>query len=288
MSLKTLREKTGAGLMACKNALAETNGDLDAAIVLLKEQGVIKAEKRGARTATEGLVGVHTSTVHDGAIAEINSETDFVARGGDFKGFVQEVLEAAVANETETLDVLLAATLSSGKTVEEKRQELVTQIGENIQVRRIHFEKTDGFITHYLHGSKIGVLLVLSEENEALGRDIAMHIAASHPAAVDERDLDPAVMATERKIFAAQAAESNKPEAIQEKMVAGKMQRFIKEHTLLGQAFVKNPDQTVAQLLKENGGIEVRSFVRFELGENQEIAAKEDFAEEVSKMLKEG
>jgi elongation factor Ts len=284
MSIKELREKTGAGLMACRKALSESGDDIEKAIVLLKEQGVIKAEKRGGRVASDGQIGVQSSGVHQAAMVEINSETDFVARGDDFRGFVDAVLEAALANKTEKLEELLDAKLKDGVTVEERRQAMVAQIGENIQVRRVCFYGGNGFVTHYLHGSKIGVLVMLSQENDALGRDLAMHIAAINPAAIDESSLDPAIIEAERQIYKVQAAESGKSGTIQDKIVEGRVQRFVKERTLLGQPFVKNPDQSIADLLKINGNIKVLAFTRFELGENQAIV-KEDFAEEVSKML---
>ena len=280
--VKELRERTGSGMMECKKALTETNGDLEAAVELMRKAGLAKADKKSGRTAAEGCVCCKSSG--DGkraAIVEINSETDFVAKGDDFVEFANLVAQTALESNANTLEELLEVKISStGATIEETRRAMVAKIGENIAVRR--FERLaapEGSVASYLHGSRIGVLVELAGGDAELGRDIAMHVAASKPACVDESGVDPEIVEKEKAIFSAQAEASGKPANVIEKMVEGRVKKFLGEITLVGQPFVKDPDQTVAQLLA-NKGAKVARFVRLEVGEGIE-KVESNFAEEV-------
>ncbi|MGR8934199.1 MAG: translation elongation factor Ts [Gammaproteobacteria bacterium] len=278
--VKELRERTGSGMMECKKALVEANGDLEAAIEQMRKSGLAKADKKSGRTAAEGCIAVKTSA--DGkyaAMVDINCETDFVAKGDDFIGFVNSVAEALLGVEVANNEQLLAMSLPSGKTVDEMRRELVAKLGENINVRRFEKYQSAGGTGCYLHGGRIGVIVELSKVDDELGRDIAMHVAASKPVCVGEKDVPAELIAKEKEIFAAQAAESGKPAEIIEKMVAGRVNKFLNEITLLGQSFVKDPDISVAKLLAGKGTSVVR-FARFEVGEGIE-KKEENFAEEV-------
>jgi elongation factor Ts len=279
--VKELRERTGSGMMECKKALAETNGDLEAAIEWMRKSGLAKADKKAGRTAAEGCVCARISA--DGkraALVEINSETDFVAKAEDFTGFAASVTNCVLAHPVESVEQLSGQTLEGGATVDEARKALVAKLGENLSVRRFErFESAAGFVACYLHGSRIGVLVELNGGDAELGRDIAMHIAASKPVCVDESGVPAEMIAKEKEIFAAQAADSGKPANIIEKMVTGRIQKFLGEITLVGQPFVKNPDQTVGDLLKSKGGKVVR-FARYEVGEGIE-KEESNFAEEV-------
>lgn len=281
--VKELRERTGSGLMECKRALVETAGDVEAAIELMRKQGLVKADKKAGRTAAEGRVGLHVAadgTV--GAVVEINSETDFVAKADDFIAFGDRVLARAVESRIADVEQLLAAPAQAGSdvTVDTQRRELVAKIGENINLRRIAlFEAKGNVVAGYLHGTRIGVLVELAGGDAALARDIAMHIAASKPVAISEEDVPAEAIQKEREIFSAQAAESGKPADIVEKMVVGRIKKFLAEITLLGQPFVKDPDVTVSKLLAGAGAKVVR-FVRFEVGEGVEKVTT-DFAAEV-------
>lgn len=281
--VKELRERTGSGLMECKRALVETAGDVEAAIELMRKQGLVKADKKAGRTAAEGRVGLHVAvdgTV--GAVVEINSETDFVAKADDFIAFGDRVLARAVESRIADVEQLLAAPAQAGSdvTVDTQRRELVAKIGENINLRRIAlFEAKGSVVAGYLHGTRIGVLVELAGGDAALARDIAMHIAASKPVAISEEDVPAEAIQKEREIFSAQAAESGKPADIVEKMVVGRIKKFLAEITLLGQPFVKDPDVTVSKLLAGAGAKVVR-FVRFEVGEGVEKVTT-DFAAEV-------
>lgn len=279
--VKELRDRTGSGMMECKKALAEVSGDLEAAVALMRKAGLAKADKKSGRTAAEGVVRVAVSG--DGkraAIIEVNCETDFVAKGDDFSGFCDAVVKTVLDGEVKDVDALLAAPLSGHPgSVEQVRRELIAKIGENIAVRRFQsFASASGMIASYLHGNRIGVLVEFAGDS-VLGKDIAMHIAASKPVCVREQDVPADVIAKEREIFAAQAQASGKPANIIEKMVEGRIAKFLGEITLLGQPFVKDPDQTVGQLLKHRNG-EVVRFARFEVGEGIE-KAESNFAEEV-------
>ncbi len=284
--VKELRERTGSGMMECKKALVECDGDIEAAVEAMRKAGLAKADKKSGRIAAEGLIGVAISDDRSAAVAvEINSETDFVAKGDDFKGFVQQIADHALATRPADIEALKQSELN-GKPVDSLRQELVAKIGENIQLRRSIVVESSGAISCYQHGTRIAVLVDLENGDDELGRDIAMHIAASRPVCVDESNVPAELLAKEREIVAAQAAESGKPANIIEKMVDGRMKKYLQEITLVGQPFVKDPDQTVAQLLKSRGAA-VRGFVRLEVGEGIE-KKQENFAEEVMAQVKGG
>lgn len=279
--VKELRERTGSGMMECKKALTEVGGDLEAAVELMRKAGLAKADKKSGRTAAEGIVRVSVSD--DGkraAIVEVNCETDFVAKGDDFSTFCSAVAQTALANGICDVDQLGAVKLAGHEaTVEQVRRELIAKIGENISVRRAELLVSElGRIGSYLHGNRIGVLIDFVGDGD-LGKDIAMHVAASKPLCVGPQDVAPDVVAKEREIFAAQAQASGKPANIVEKMVDGRIAKFLGEITLLGQPFVKDPDQTVEQLLKSRNG-KVNRFARFEVGEGIE-KVDSNFAEEV-------
>ncbi len=282
--VKELRERTGAGMMECKNALVESNGDLDAAIEQMRISGLAKADKKSGRVAAEGTIAVETAA--DGkvvAMLEVNCETDFVAMSDDFKGFAQAAANAVL--EHNPADVEALSGLSAGdKTIEEVRQELVSKLGENIQVRRfIRHEMNNGTAGVYKHGERIGVVTEVTGTEE-LARDIGMHVAASRPVCVSEAEVPADVLAQEKKILVAEAAESGKPPEIIEKMVEGRIRKYLADITLLGQPFVKNPDQTVEKMLKSVDG-QAHFFARFEVGEGIEKKT-ENFAEEVMAQVK--
>jgi len=280
--VKELRERTGAGMMECKKALTETNGDIEAAIENMRKSGQAKAAKKAGRTAADGVIVTVRSD--DGARAvmvEVNCETDFVAKDENFKSFAEAVAERVLNSDAADVDTLMAMPLHEGEdtTIEEARQALVSKIGENMNVRRFARVDATGAIASYSHGVRIGVLVDLSGGDESLGRDLAMHIAASNPVCVSEEDVPAEMLAKEREITEAQAKESGKPDNIIEKMVEGRMRKYLGEITLLGQAFVKDPDTKVSKLLQGNGAM-VNRFVRFEVGEGIEKKV-EDFREEV-------
>ena len=279
--VKELRERTGAGMMDCKKALIETSADLEAAIDLMRTSGAAKAAKKSGRVASEGLVNLTVSDDSKNAvILEVNSETDFVTKGSAFIDFVDALGSLALKNKPESLEVFLSQTLGSGETVDEARQGIIAKIGENISVRRLQIVTTEnGVLGAYKHGERIAVLAVLSGADGELAKDIAMHVAASKPECVSEDQLSSELVEREKAIFVGQAKESGKPDNIIEKMVVGRMKKFVKEVTLYGQAFVKDPDTTVRALVKSKGA-EVESFIRYEVGEGME--KKEDnFVEEV-------
>jgi elongation factor Ts len=275
-----LRERTGAGMMECKKFLITTNGDIEQAIIEMRKAGQAKADKKADRVAAEGIIIIARSA--DGRIAvllEINSETDFVARDENFTQFANAVAEAALNSSVNDVTTLSNLELDTGSTVEQARQQLVAKIGENIKLRRLERITCDGTIGTYLHGSRIGVMVALKNGNEDLAKGIAMHIAASKPIVVSRDQVSSEVIENEREIFTAQAKESGKPQEIIDKMIEGRINKFIDEVSLLGQPYVKNPDLKVGQLLKEKNA-EVVSFVRYEVGEG--IEKKEDnFVEEV-------
>lgn len=275
-----LRERTGAGMMECKKFLIATNGDIEMAITEMRKAGQAKADKKADRVAAEGVVIIARSTDGRSAVMiEINSETDFVARDENFTSFADKVAAAALNSSVPTIDEVSALTLDSGITVEQARQELVAKIGENIKLRRIERMSTDGVVGHYMHGSRIGVMVALKNGDETLAKDIAMHIAASKPIVVSRDQVSADTIENEREIFTAQAKESGKPQEIIDKMIEGRINKFVDEVSLLGQPYVKNPDMKVGQLLKEKNA-EVIAFIRYEVGEG--IEKKEDnFVEEV-------
>jgi elongation factor Ts len=281
--VKELRERTGAGMMECKKALVAADGDLDAAAEALRKSGQAKADKKAGRVAADGRVVVK---VRDGkaVIAEVNSETDFVAKDENFIGFADAVADAVLESGTTDVAELASVTLANGSTVEAARTELITKVGENISVRRAELVPADGPVGHYTHGARIGAVVVLKGGDEELARDIAMHVAAINPVCVDEKGVPAETLERERRIFTEQAEESGKPAEIVEKMVTGRVAKFLKEITLVGQPFVKDPDVSVGKLLS-GAGAEVVSFVRFEVGEGIEKKA-ENFVEEVMAQVK--
>ncbi|WIY24706.1 translation elongation factor Ts [Parasedimentitalea psychrophila] len=281
--VKELRGATGAGMMDSKKALTETNGDMEAAVDWLRTKGLAKAAKKSSRTAAEGLVAVCVEG-NKGVAVEVNSETDFVGKNADFQEMVAGISKVALG--VSNVDALNAADMG-GKTVAEVVTAKVATIGENMSVRRMSALEGD-VVVSYVHNAviagmgKIGVLVALTGGTEALGKQIAMHIAAVNPAALSEADLDAAVVEKEKQIQMDIARESGKPEAVIEKMIIGRMKKFIGESTLLNQSFVVNPDLTVGAAAKEVGAT-ITGFVRLEVGEGIEVV-KEDFAAEVAKV----
>ncbi len=282
--VKELRDSTGAGMMDAKKALTETDGDMEAAVDWLRTKGLAKAAKKAGRTAAEGLVGVAV----DGGVGvavEVNSETDFVAKNSDFQEMVGAITKTALG--VSDVDALKAADMG-GKTVEETVVEKVGTIGENMSVRRMARVEGDT-VAAYVHNAatdgmgQIGVLVAVKGDNADVAKQIAMHIAATNPASLSEADLDPELVAREEKVLTEQAMESGKPENIIQGMIKGRMKKFYQEVTLLNQKFVMNPDITVAQAAKD-GGIEVISFARVQVGEGIE-KVEEDFAAEVAKTM---
>jgi elongation factor Ts len=281
--VKELRERTGAGMMECKKALVETGGDMDAAVDFLRKSGQAKADKKSSRVAADGRI-VIAAEGKRAVMAEINSETDFVAKDENFVTFAEAVANTALANNIDSVDTLMSAQLSAGQTVESARAALVAKVGENISVRRIGAIAADDHLGSYTHGVRIGALVAMRGGNTELARDIAMHIAAVNPAWLDESSVSGEALERERAIYVEQAKESGKPPEIVEKMVAGRIAKYLKEITLLGQPFVKDTDVAVSKLLKD-AGAEVTAFLRFEVGEG--IEKKQDnFAEEVMAQVK--
>jgi elongation factor Ts len=283
--VKDLRERTGAGMMECKKALVETNGDIEAAIEHMRKTGLAKADKKAGRTAAEGTIVVKSSD--DGkrvVMVEVNCETDFVTKGDDFNNFANAVADVALEKGPADLDALLATPMTGGETVAEALKNLIAKIGENMNVRRFRVLETEsGILANYQHGSRIGVVVELEGGDAELARDIAMHIAASRPQAVSAEQIPAELIEKEKEIFTAQAQESGKPAEIIEKMIAGRINKFLKEITLLGQPFVKDPDQTVEKLLK-SAGASVTTFARLEVGEGIE-KKQENFADEVMSQI---
>ncbi|MBN2606362.1 MAG: elongation factor Ts [Thiotrichales bacterium] len=279
--VKELREITSAGMMDCKKALSETDGDMDAAIEYLRKKGMAGADKKAGRIAAEGVIAIAISDdKKKAAIVEVNCETDFVAKGDEFKGFADEIAKIVLNTGTTDVEALMGQTMSSGKSIDETRRELIAKIGENMGVRRIELVETNGQIGQYQHGEKIGVVVAMEGGDDALIRDVAMHVAASKPTAISANDVDAEVIEKERNFQIEQAQSSGKPMEIIEKMIEGRMRKYLEEITLLGQSFVKDPDQTVEKLLKSNNA-EVKSFVRLEVGEGIEIE-QTNFADEVA------
>ncbi|MEL6868686.1 MAG: translation elongation factor Ts [Pseudomonadota bacterium] len=282
--VKELRERTGVGMMECKKALTETDGDMDAAATLLREKGQAKADKKAGRVAAEGRIVIEAAA-DSTVIAEINCETDFVANDDNFIGFATQVAKTIGEHKPADVAELMALPVADGMTVEQARTALIAKIGENIGVRRFRIvENGDGIVSSYTHNARIGSLVALTGGDDTLGRDLAMHVAASSPLCVDENDVPEQTLESERSILIEQAKGSGKPQEIIEKMVDGRMRKYLAEITLVGQPFVKDPDTTVAKLLK-GASASVTSFVRFEVGEG--IEKKEDnFVEEVMAQVK--
>ena len=278
--VKELRELTGLGMMECKKALTESGGDLKAAEDLLRIRSGAKASKAAGRIAAEGIVGAHIAADGKlGALVEVNCETDFVSKNEDFVNFAKNLAQLVATKNLTDVAALSGAALASGENVEEFRKALVMKLGENISVRRCVRYATQGRLASYLHGAKIGVMVDYVGGDETLGKDLAMHIAASKPVCVSKEQVAAELLARERQIYTAQAAESGKPANIVEKMVDGRVAKFLAEVTLLGQPFVKDPEQTVEKLLAAKSA-KVNGFTMFIVGEG--IAKKsDDFAAEV-------
>ncbi len=284
--VKELRERTGSGMMECKKALQEANGDIDTAIENMRKSGLAKADKKAGRVAAEGRIAIKTSDDGKSAvITEVNCETDFVSGGDDFMDFVNEVAATALANKPESVDALAELPIEGSQSVEDKRKLLVSKIGENIQVRRFQLMETGtGNFGSYLHGTRIGVLVEMENAADELIKDVAMHIAASKPTCVTEDQVPAEMLEKEREILIAQAQDSGKPADIIEKMVEGRIRKHLADITLVGQPFVKDPDKTVGALLKDSGA-SVTGFVRYEVGEGIE-KKQENFADEVMAQVK--
>ena len=276
--VKELRERTGAGMMECKKALVEADGDLDAAAEALRKAGAAKADKKASRVAADGRLVIKQDGTK-AAIVEVNSETDFVAKDENFIGFADAVADVVLASGETDVEALASQSLSDGRVIEAARTELVQKVGENISVRRAEIVENDGPIGAYTHGARIGSIVALQGGDEALARDIAMHVAAINPVCVDEAGVPAETLATEKRIFTEQAEASGKPAEIIEKMVTGRIAKFLKEITLVGQPFVKDPDVSVGKLLS-GAGASVVGFVRYEVGEGIEKKA-DNFVEEV-------
>ncbi len=277
--VKELRTRTGAGMMDCKKVLTRTAGDMDAAIEELRIQGAADAEKKAGRIAAEGVI-VSAADGAVGALVEINCETDFVAKDDSFRAFSLAAAQAVLRSDAPNVAALASVEIRDGVSLEKSRQELIAKIGENISVRRFaRLDAAGEILSTYLHGNRIGVMVVLQGGDQTLGHDIAMHIAATRPLCLDESDMPPEVVAREKEIFAAQARESGKPDQIIEKMIEGRIRKFLQENTLYGQPFVKNPDQSVGALLQSHSA-RVRQMVRFEVGEGME-KKQDDFVAEV-------
>ncbi|QYX55353.1 translation elongation factor Ts [Roseovarius sp. SCSIO 43702] len=280
--VKQLRDTTGAGMMDAKKALTETDGDMDAAVDWLRTKGLAKAAKKSGRTAAEGLVAVKVEGGR-GVAVEVNAETDFVAKNSEFQSMVSDIADAAV--KVDDLDALKEADLG-GKTVADTITDKIATIGENMGLRRMAAIEGETVVS-YVHNAaaegmgKIGVLVALKGSDEGFGKQVAMHIAATNPAALNEAELDPEVIEKEKQVQIDIARESGKPDAVIEKMIVGRMKKFLSEITLLGQNFVVNPDVTVEQAAKD-AGAEITGYVRLEVGEGIEVE-KEDFAAEVAK-----
>ena len=285
--VKELRERTGAGMMDCKKVLSETDGDLEKASELLRERGIAKAAKKSGRVAAEGMVEAYISEDGKvGAIVEVNSETDFVAKNQEFRTFVMDIAKQVVKNNPKTVEDLLQepAIFEEGKTVNESLIGKIATIGENISIRRFaRFETTDGLIEKYIHGDgKIAVLVNMTSGNKELAKDVCMQIAAARPEFVSREQVPAERLEKEKEILKAQTMNEGKPEAIAEKIVMGRINKFYEEICLVDQEFVKDPSQKVSNILKDAKVVE---FARFETGEGIE-KKEENFAEEVMKQLK--
>jgi elongation factor Ts len=276
--VKELREMSGVGMMECKKALVETDGDLDKALDLLRANSSLKAEKKASRVAADGEIKIAENSEYF-SLVEINSETDFAAKDSQFRDFAGEVAEYLINNKVTDM-----ADLSS--MFEEKRQSLIQSIGENIQLRRLQTldVPSGGCIGAYLHSDgKLAAIVSIDTDNKQLAKDLAMHVSATNPTCLQSEDIDPELLERERSIFLAQAEESGKDASIMEKMVEGKVKRFLSEVTLVSQGFVKNPDQSIEELLKENN-TSILAFARLKVGEGIEVEVK-DFAAEVAEQL---
>jgi elongation factor Ts len=281
--VKELRERTGAGMMQCKKALVEANGDLDGAAEVLRISGQANADKKAKRIAADGRIVV-AQDGNKAVVVEVNSETDFVAKDENFVAFAEAVAAAALTSGTTDVATLAGQNLADGRTVEEARTELVGKVGENIGVRRIGQIESAGVIASYTHGARIGSVVAIDGGDEILARDVAMHVAASNPMCIDESGIPAETLEKERRILTEQAQDSGKPAEIIEKMVAGRINKYLKEITLLGQPFVKDPDVSIGQLLS-GANATVTDFVRYEVGDGIEKKV-DNFVEEVMAQVK--
>ena len=281
--VKELRDRTGAGMMECKKALQESNGNIDSAIELLRTTGQAKAEKKAKRVAAEGKI-VIKNNLANAVIVEINSETDFAANDSNFTDFANSIADALLQNEISDINSLNDLKLFDDVSIEEARTNLISKIGENISIRRFDKIHQAVNIGEYSHGSRIGVIVSLDKSDPDLAKDIAMHIAASNPICLDKEDVPKDLVSREKRIFLEQASSSGKPPEIIEKMVEGRMKKFFKEITLLGQSFIKDPDISIRDLLDKSEA-KVQSFIRYEVGEGIE-KKEENFADEVMKQIK--
>jgi elongation factor Ts len=281
-TVKQLRERTGAGMMECKKALVETQGDLDAAAELMRKSGLAKADKKAARGGAEGTVAVERAG-SSAVLVEVNCETDFVARGDEFQAFARAVARVAIEKAPKDVNALVALT-SGASTLDEQRRALIAKIGENISVRRFERVTAPGALGTYIHGGRIGALVALKGGDEALARDLAMHVAAANPAYIDASGVPAAVLDKEREILAEQTKGEKKPPEIIAKMVEGRLRKYLAEITLVGQPFVKDPDTTVEKLLKK-ADASVVQFVRYAVGEGIE-KKQDDFVSEVMAQVK--
>ncbi|MSQ04731.1 MAG: elongation factor Ts [Nitrosomonadaceae bacterium] len=283
-TVKELRDLTGLGMMECKRALVETAGDMKAAEELLRIRSGIKASKASGRIAAEGMIGAHIATDgKSGALVEVNCETDFVSRNEDFGNFAKSLAQLVTTKNITDIEVITKSTLSDGRNTEESRKELVMRLGENISVRRCVRHTTQGRLALYLHGSKIGVIIDYTGGDEALGKDLAMHIAANKPMCVSIEQVPADLLERERLIYTAQAAESGKSADIIEKMVNGRIAKYLAEITLLGQPFVKDPEQTVEKLITKKSA-KINGFTMFVVGDGIEKKS-DDFAVEVMNQI---
>ena len=280
--VKELRERTGAGMMDCKKALNDANGDIEVAIEVMRKSGAAKAAKKAGRIAAEGIISIKQNE-GEIVILEVNCETDFVAKDENFLSFVDEILEVITKQDVTDVDDLLHKSIND-QTIEEKIQQLTAKIGEKLSIRRFEKSKINKKVGTYLHGKRIGVIVEIEGGDDNLAKDIAMHIAASKPLYVDSKEVSSSVLDKEKEIYIAQAQESGKPDDIIEKMVEGRLKKFVKEITLLGQPFVKDSEQSVEKILK-SANAKVLSIIRYEVGEGIEKRV-DNFAEEVMSQAK--
>lgn len=282
-NIKLLRERTGVGMMECKKVLQETGGDIDKAIELLRKAGQAKAVKKSARITAEGLIGIDSAN-GEAAIVEVNSETDFVARDNNFKDFVRLACSTVLSAKTDKLETI-KETQVQGATLEKRREELVSKIGENVNIRRVKYlDSKDGNIATYLHGGRIGVAVVYEGGNESLAKDVAMHIAAINPIVMKPEEVSDSLIAAEKEVYITRAKEEGTPEDKVELRVQNQIKKFVSNSSLLGQQFVKDPSQTIEKFLASNS-MSVLAFTRFEVGEGIE-KKEENFAEEVMAQIK--
>lgn len=284
-AVKTLRARTGAGMMECKKALVETDGDLDAAAEIMRKAGLAKADRKAARIAAEGVIAAAQSADgHSATLVEVNCETDFVARQAEFQAFAAAVAEAALQAGVPTADAAAALPLAAGATVDAARRDLIARLGENITVRRLGRVQAPSIVGSYVHGTRIGTLVGVEGGHATLARDLAMHVAAANPQFLSPAEVPAATLSKEREILAAQAAAEGKAAGVIERVVEGRLRKYLGEICLSGQPFVKDPDRTVGELLQA-AGASVSAFLRFEVGEGID-KRPENFAQEVLAQVK--